>query len=618
MTDFLIESSATMLLLLLIYRLLLEREKMHRFNRFYLLFALVFSIAIPFISFTIYEEVIIAPFIGTSEEMPVISDAQPVATPVNYLPYFLIGIYLTVTLLLAFRFLNNLMHFRKKIVANPTVNYIGATLVLLTEKVVPHTFLHYIFINRQEYEDGHIEEQLFTHELAHVNQKHTIDVLFIELLKTVFWFNPLLYYYKKAIQLNHEFLADESVVSHTHNVISYQQLLLKKALPPANYQLASSLNFSLTKKRFTMMTKATPKRKALLLKLAALPIIAGLMFALCTETVAQVSTVSEQVIKNSFSSNKGDRDKYFAGVRIRVYDEKKVKLFHKPYEELTELEKDKYLPPVPKSIQKKVPSTQELDALKNTNECLVSIDYEFVTNKELDKYIANDFAVYIDNPSYKEESENDIEKVKAILLTSRFYNGNYSKRKQSYGFETYTAVMIKDDKTGMLKPVMVPEFMGVTDFLESREKFTKAKSTNMDTAKKYRASLINNLKVKKGNTIDIKKLSVYQQDKIYSASEVLPQPEFPGGISEFYKFVNREFKSPKVKEDITAKIYVSFVIESDGSMSNTKILKAPGNGMGEEAVRTLQSITTKWLPGKVEGKPVRTLYNLPIVVNIKS
>ena len=92
MTDFLIESSATMLLLLLIYRLLLEREKMHRFNRFYLLFALVFSLVVPFISFTIYEEVIIAPFTGTLEEMLVISDAQSVATPVNYLTYLLIGI----------------------------------------------------------------------------------------------------------------------------------------------------------------------------------------------------------------------------------------------------------------------------------------------------------------------------------------------------------------------------------------------------------------------------------------------------------------------------------------------------------------------------------------------
>jgi beta-lactamase regulating signal transducer with metallopeptidase domain len=443
MTDFLIESSATMLLLLLIYRLLLEREKMHRFNRFYLLFALIFSIAVPFISFTIYEEVIIAPFIGTSEEMPVITAAQRVATPVNYLPYLLIGLYLTVTLLLAFRFLNNLMHFKKKMVANPTVNYKGATLVLLTEKAVPHTFLHYIFINRQEYEDGHIEEQLFTHELAHVNQKHTIDVLFIELLKTIFWFNPLLYFYKKAIQLNHEFLADESVLATTHNVISYQQLLLQKALPSANYQLASSLNFSLTKKRFTMMTKVKNKGKALLLQLSALPLLVGLVLFLCTETVAQTVTTKEpkigaKTVEMPLNDGNKDaqRDRYYKGVQVIIHDEDGKKIIDKPYEELTEAEKDKHMAPIPQLGGRKTLSVKQFEDLKDSKKYFVTIDNKPVDKKQLDDFEPNDFVDYFNVPGFTDAETGELVLPQYMLLTDNYYKTNLENSKR-YEYSSY-------------------------------------------------------------------------------------------------------------------------------------------------------------------------------------
>jgi len=128
-------------------------------------------------------------------------------------------------------------------------------LILVEEKILPHTFLNYIFINKNDYENRKIEGELFTHELTHVRQKHTLDVLFIEILKTIFWFNPLLIFYKKAIQLNHEFLADEKVVTSYKNVPFYQSLLLEKASWNSNFYLASNLNFLVTKKRLIMMTK---------------------------------------------------------------------------------------------------------------------------------------------------------------------------------------------------------------------------------------------------------------------------------------------------------------------------------------------------------------------------
>ncbi|WP_020213252.1 M56 family metallopeptidase [Flavobacterium rivuli] len=471
MTDFLIKSSVTMVLLLGLYHLFLEREKMHRFNRFYLLFALAFSLALPFITFTVYKQVAgVQDNVATAQMSMQQLTVMPVEESVSYMPYLLMAIYMSITLVLLFRFVNNLLHFKKAIRSNKTVIHKNAVLILLNDKILPHTFLHYIFINKQEYENRLIEDELFTHELTHVNQKHTLDILFIEALLTVFWFNPLLYFYKKAIKLNHEFLADEAVVSQTHNVINYQQLLLQKAVPATQYYLASSLNFSVTKKRFTMMTKDTPKGKATVLRFIALPVIAALVFTLCIQTVAQ--TKVQPVAEKAFSEKDSDRDTYFEGVRVRVLNSDKVKILYKPYEQFTEAEKDKYLPPVPEPMKKMPPTAKEFEALKKAKKCVVFIDSKNVSNKELGKYNAEDFAVYADLTAYGKE----LKIPGYLLLTNAYYEKEVKNENSQYKFETYTAIMLEDDKTGKLQPVMLPEHMGTKEFLKQREKLKAAKN----------------------------------------------------------------------------------------------------------------------------------------------
>lgn len=93
-------------------------------------------------------------------------------------------------------------------------------------------------------------------------------------------------------------------------------------------------------------------------------------------------------------------------------------------------------------------------------------------------------------------------------------------------------------------------------------------------------------------------------------------PQFPGGLQEFYKKVSDKFRTPEVDTAKTLKVYVSFVVETDGSLTAIKATRDPGYGLGAEAVRVLKSIKIKWSPGMKGGKPVRTAYNLPITVNI--
>lgn len=106
-------------------------------------------------------------------------------------------------------------------------------------------------------------------------------------------------------------------------------------------------------------------------------------------------------------------------------------------------------------------------------------------------------------------------------------------------------------------------------------------------------------------------------DETFTTNRLDKLPEFPGGINKFYSYVGNNFEKPEIEGEDTISVYVAFVIEEDGSMSNIKVTRDPGYGLGKEAVRVLKSLKTKWTPGMVNGKPVRTSYYLPITVKLE-
>lgn len=93
-------------------------------------------------------------------------------------------------------------------------------------------------------------------------------------------------------------------------------------------------------------------------------------------------------------------------------------------------------------------------------------------------------------------------------------------------------------------------------------------------------------------------------------------PEFPGGITKFYTYVGNNFEKQEIDGSGIIRVFVSFVIERDGSMTDIQVKKDPGYGLGKEAIRVLKSLRTKWAPGMIEGKAVRTAYSLPITVKL--
>ncbi|WP_125717679.1 energy transducer TonB [Flavobacterium ustbae] len=106
---------------------------------------------------------------------------------------------------------------------------------------------------------------------------------------------------------------------------------------------------------------------------------------------------------------------------------------------------------------------------------------------------------------------------------------------------------------------------------------------------------------------------VIQEDNtVYNTAGIEVKPDFPGGIEKFYKFVGNNYKTPE-EEGLKGKVYVTFVVEKDGSLTDIKVLRDIGYGTGAEAIRVLKKCP-KWTPGEQNGKKVRVLYSLPITI----
>ncbi len=280
---YILKFSACLALFLAFYKLVLEKENMHTFKRFFLLGALILSLVIPLITFTYYvmptAEIIQN---VTLENAAAISEVQ-----INYLPVVLWSIYGIGLLLFGFKFIKNLSDLSFKIKRNPKQKVRSITNVLLQDLITPHTFFNFIFYNKQKYEANEIPQEVLWHEQTHASQKHSIDVVFIELLQVIFWFNPLLYIIKHVIKLNHEFLADQSVLNRGVETTKYQKSLLAFSSNAGHPQLANAINYSLIKKRFTVMKTQTSKRAIWLRSLVLLPLLAITLFSFSKKVIIE-------------------------------------------------------------------------------------------------------------------------------------------------------------------------------------------------------------------------------------------------------------------------------------------------------------------------------------------
>ncbi|MDG4715883.1 M56 family metallopeptidase [Winogradskyella marincola] len=301
---FLLKFSACLLVFWLTYVLLLEKQQMHHFKRFYLLGSFAMALIIPQLTIIEYIEPIVQNFEITTAFIPIEAEVtpQPIETsPVLTLEIILWSIYILGATLFAIRFAVNLFRLYRQIATNDKQRNRNFIYVLLKAYRIPHSFFKYIFVNQQQFENNQIPKEVRLHEETHAKQWHSLDILLLELLQIVFWFHPLVYILKHHIKLNHEFLADDAVLQQGITTKSYQNILLQFSSNTHNHQLASAINYSSFKKRFTVMKTQTSKTRIWLSTLLVLPVLAILFYSFAErEYVEKEQTENLTTEVNSF------------------------------------------------------------------------------------------------------------------------------------------------------------------------------------------------------------------------------------------------------------------------------------------------------------------------------
>jgi TonB family protein len=265
------------------YRLLLSRETFHRVNRVVLLLTAVASFLLPLCVVTVHKTVVLsqAPTGLATAELGAVSLAEPAMPLWQMLStcVFFAGVAVTLG-----RTLTSLCRLWWLIAHSEQHPQPDGSVVCVTKKEVsPFSWMHFIVLSHSDYE-AH-DAAVLAHERGHIRQHHTLDLLLVDTLTALQWFNPAMWMLRQDLRAIHEYEADAAVLSQGINMRQYQYLLIQKAVAACGYSVANGITHSTLKNRINMMLTNKKTTRASWLKLLAMLPIVGTALALNAETV---------------------------------------------------------------------------------------------------------------------------------------------------------------------------------------------------------------------------------------------------------------------------------------------------------------------------------------------
>ena len=274
---YLLKSSAILALFYGIYHFFLQDEKFYKGIRFYLVSSLLLSFVLPLVEmdFAVSEAannsniVLLLNAINLSAE-----GNQTTSLLQNIsLTQIFIGLYIFICFTLIIRSIIRISKTQKIINNNPSDEFEGQELVKVDENTPNFSFLGKIVISDKDFNTESFRN-IIAHEKIHVEQKHWIDLLLVELTTILLWFNPFAWLFERAIKQTHELLADEGVIAQGCNIGQYQASILNQIMGTEVMGLANNFNYSITKKRLIMMTKTNTSKNRMFRLLFIIPAIA--------------------------------------------------------------------------------------------------------------------------------------------------------------------------------------------------------------------------------------------------------------------------------------------------------------------------------------------------------
>jgi TonB family protein len=498
MINYLLEVNAGLLLFMFIYWAVLRNETQFWFKRAYLLSALLGSLIFPLFHFNAQISTQVIPSIGK-------------LIPTYWLPEIVINgdgstttfkasssisiwkvtewIYLSALTFLILLFLYRIISIVKLFANSLTYRWRNYFVSETNEAKPTFSFFHFILIGQANQLDQKEKEDILLHESIHVQKLHSLDILLVNIVGIVCWFNPIIRIYKKTLVQLHEFEADARSVANK-DVDTYCVLLAKVALQSADFPLANHFNNSLIIKRINMMK--TMKRKIQNWKVAALVAIVPLFFFVvaCQD---QLTTLKE-IGKNSTIATD-----------------------------------------IPTEVKNQIAILEA----KNPKKSYILIEMNEEGRKQLDQL--------------------------------QFENAETGK-----GFSSMHVIHTDKNSDGQGRSFVILE---------------KGEQTNMIADMTASA------------------------DEVFSVVEETATPK--EGMPAFYKYIAENMKYPQEARETKTegKVYVQFIINIDGSLSDIRVVKGIGKGCDEESIRVIKA-SPAWNPGKQKGIIVKQRYTLPIMFSL--
>jgi len=324
--NFMFESGISLAIFALVYLLFLRKETFFGLNRIYLLGSLCFSMLLPFIHFQVnsgmpsvmldevtitatgYQNLLQTVFVYSTTLSGAVEKAVQSVGVIRF-------IYLSGTAVFLLVFIYRLLQITALIMNNESELKNGIRIIKIGRDTTPFSFFNFVFISKNNVYNQGMKEML-AHEMEHVRQGHSYDVMIFELLTIIQWFNPFIWLLKRSIRENHEFLADNGVLKPEVSSAAYRMLLLNSAFIQQPV-IANNFNYSLIKIRIKMITKIkSSKAAALKLSMGVIATAALLLVFACENKKPVQNNIAaakqtETIVNEEQKSPQADNEETF-------------------------------------------------------------------------------------------------------------------------------------------------------------------------------------------------------------------------------------------------------------------------------------------------------------------
>lgn len=633
---YVIKAAITLALLYSCFFIFLSKETFHRFNRCMLVGIMLISLVMPMFHFTtshpttLNEEVYIVQNYIEHDTTPIIVTAQQ-AQGITWMQaltwIYMAGVVLMLILTLVQAI--SLCRFMSSGVRHTDTQ--GNTVILHNNDVPPFSIFRYIVMSVKDYESS--RQYILTHEQEHIRLGHTYDLLLLQGMKTLMWFNPFIWFLSRDLKAVHEYEADQAVINQGIDAKSYQQLLVMKVVGNRLQPFTNNLNHGSLKKRIVMMYQKPSNRWLMLKALCAIPVAALTINAFATPI--ETDPV-EDMVKTLETTN------------VPAFNEVKETLLP-PTEETAEAVIDDNAPfaihPVKDQHGRIIGFSHEGEPAAGDFAC--TAEYVFINGRQATEAELRNYKNYsafqiIKNAdgtpqyNYKDKhgiicfTSTSIEDAPLLLLYGKVVElpAEFLNKKKNLGDEEVLAQLLhinKEDiasvtvfrngaataiygdkgKNGVISietkafqaqpkdtVVVKNKVSNVLNIDELTEKLPGAEKHENGSitvnGKKIQKILVNGREYYKAVGDDQEKLAIEDaeiptiQNAIHDDPifEVVEEPaQYPGGQAALMQYIAQNIRYPKISAEngVQGRVLVQFVIEKDGSLSNFAVVKKSGD-----------------------------------------